>query len=222
MKLPVTAYGAREISLAAVVSLVVAGALWAVWPPLAALPALGFLYVLAFFRDPLRVPEELPLVQGALLAPADGRVDFVGEAEEPLLGGRCLKVSIFLSVFDVHMNRAPCDGTVERVAYRPGEYLDARTAECSSRNEANVLVLASAGESGQPARVLVRQISGAIARRIVCTVREGQRLGAGERFGMIKFGSRTDLCLPLEAAAHLRVRVGQHVAAGRTIMGVLP
>jgi phosphatidylserine decarboxylase len=222
VRLPVTWHGAREISLAAVVSLGLAGALWAAWPPLAALPAVGFLYVLAFFRDPLRVPEELPLASGALLAPADGRVDFVGEADEPLLGGRCLKISIFLSVFDVHMNRAPCDGTVERIEYRPGEYLDARTAECSARNEANVLVLASAGAAGRPARVLVRQISGAIARRIVCTAREGQRLAAGERFGMIKFGSRTDLCLPPEAAARLTVRPGQHVAAGRTVLGVLP
>jgi phosphatidylserine decarboxylase len=222
LKLPVTAYGAREIALAAVASAAAAGALWAAWPPLAALPALAFLYVLAFFRDPRRVPEELPLPAGALLSPADGRVDFVGEVDEPLLGGRCLKVSIFLSVFDVHLNRAPCDGTVERVEYRPGEYLDARTAECSARNEANALVLAASGRLGRPARVLVRQISGAIARRIVCTAREGQRLAIGERFGMIKFGSRTDLCLPLAAGAELRVRVGQHVAAGRSLLGVLP
>lgn len=221
MKLPLTRHGAPEIALAAVAALAVGAALWAAWPPLALLALAGFLYVAAFFRDPERAPEEVPPPAGALLAPADGWVDFLGEADEPLLGGKCLKVSIFLSVFDVHMNRAPCAGRVEKVEHREGEYLDARRAESGARNEANALVLASRAPDGEPMRVLVRQISGAIARRIVCTPGEGQELTAGERFGMIKFGSRTDLCVPAGRAVELRVKLGQHVAAGRTLVGVV-
>jgi phosphatidylserine decarboxylase len=185
------------------------------------LPALAFLYVLAFFRDPFRVPEELPLPAGVLLAPADGKIDFVGEVDEPMLGGRCLKISIFLSVFDVHLNRSPCDGEVERVEYRPGEFLDARSAACGGRNEANTVLIRAAYGAAGPATLLLRQISGAIARRIVCTVSAGQRLTVGERIGMIKFGSRTDLCIPLTRGVKLRVKPGQKVRAGRTIMGVM-
>jgi phosphatidylserine decarboxylase len=221
LNLPITRYGAREISLAAVCSLAAGAALWVAWPPLAALALIGFLYVLAFFRDPHRVPEEVPLPDGALLAPADGRIDFIGETDEPLLGGRAFKISIFLSVFDVHLNRAPCDGVVEKLEYREGEYLDARSGECHARNEANALVISTDSAAGDSTRVLVRQISGAIARRIVCTPGEGQELAIGERIGMIKFGSRTDLCIPLERAVELRVEVGRHVSAGHTLMGVI-
>ncbi len=221
MKLPITSYGAREIALGGVATLASAAALWAVWPPLAALAVVGFLYVLAFFRDPLRVPEETPVPDGALLAPADGKVDFIGEVDEPLLGGRAFKVSIFLSVFDVHLNRAPCSGRIEKIEYRKGEYLDARRADCGGRNEANALVIASGAPGGGPIRVLVRQISGTIARRIVCIPKEGDELSLGERFGMIKFGSRTDLCVPLERKVDLKVKLGQHVAAGHTLMGVV-
>ena len=221
MKIPVTSWGAPEMSLAGVSALAVGAALWAVWPPLIALAALGFLYVLAFFRDPERRPEIEPLPPGALLSPADGTVDFIGEADEPLLGGRCHKLSIFLSVFDVHLNRAPAAGAVEQVEYRQGEFLDARRGDSSARNEANTLVLAAQTGDGQAVPVLVRQISGTIARRIVCTARPGDQLAAGERFGMIKFGSRTDLCVPLGRALELKVRLGGHVAAGRTLLGVL-
>ncbi len=221
MKLPITRHGAREISLAAVAALGSGAALWALWPPLAALAAAGFLYVLAFFRDPLRVPEEIPLPDGALLAPADGKVDFIGEVDEPLLGGRAFKISIFLSVFDVHLNRAPCSGRVEKIEYREGEYLDARRADSSGRNEANALVIASAAPGGEPVNVLVRQISGAIARRIVCSPKEDDDLQIGQRLGMIKFGSRTDLCVPAGRQVDLKVKLGQHVAAGHTLMGVV-
>jgi len=221
LRLPLTGHGAREIVLAAVASLVCAAALWALWPPLVALPTAGFLYVLAFFRDPCRVPEETPLPDGALLSPADGTVDFIGEVDEPLLGGRCLKVSIFLSIFDVHLNRAPLSGTVEKVDYRPGEYLDARREDCSGRNEANAVVIAGSAPGGAAVRVLVRQISGAIARRIICAPREGDGVTIGERIGMIKFGSRTDLCVPVEQAVELKAMLGQHVSAGHTLMGVM-
>jgi phosphatidylserine decarboxylase len=224
LRIPLTPHGAPEMSLAAVAALAGGAVLWALpapWHWLALIAPLGFLYVLAFFRDPERRPEVEPPPAGALLAPADGRVDFIGEADEPLLGGRCQKVSIFLSVFDVHLNRAPLGGRIAKIEYRKGEYLDARRDDCSARNEANVVVLAGRAPDGTEVPVLLRQVSGAIARRIVCAVREGQELAAGERFGMIKFGSRTDICVPAGRKLEVRVRLGQHVAAGRTLLGVV-
>ncbi len=221
MRLPITRYGSREIGVSAVGLLLAGVGLWFVWPLLIALPIIAFLCVVSFFRDPFRSPEETPLPAGGILSPADGRVDFIGEVDEPLLGGRCFKVSIFLSVLDVHLNRAPLSGTVEEIEYRQGEFLDARRPESGQRNEANAIVFSCQQAEGQPCRMLVRQISGAIARRIVCDVSKGQALEAGERIGMIKFGSRTDFCIPLEQAVDLRVKVGQKVAAGRSILGVL-
>jgi phosphatidylserine decarboxylase len=221
LRLPITRYGAREIGVSALIALLVGAGLWFLWPPLIALPIIAFLYVLSFFRDPSRSPEEMPLPVGGILSPADGRVDFIGEADEPLLGGRCFKVSIFLSVLNVHLNRAPLSGTVEEIEYREGEFLDARRPESGQRNEANAIVFSCQQDEGEPYRVLVRQISGAIARRIVCDVSKGQALEVGQRIGMIKFGSRTDFCIPLEQAVDLRVKVGQKVAAGRSILGVL-
>jgi phosphatidylserine decarboxylase len=221
LRIPLTSHGAPEMALAAVAALTAGAVLWTLWPPLAALAVLGFLYVLAFFRDPERRPEVEPLPPGALLSPADGKVDFIGEADEPLLGGRCQKVSIFLSVFDVHLNRAPLAGRVAKIEYRPGEYLDARRGDCSARNEANVMILSGRAPDGSEVPVLLRQVSGAIARRIVCAAQEGQALAAGERFGMIKFGSRTDICIPAGRRLEVRVRLGQHVAAGRTILGAV-
>ncbi len=221
MRIPLTSHGAPEMTLAAVVALVSGAVLWVLWPPLAAVSALGFVYVLAFFRDPERKPEVSPLPSGALLSPADGKIDFIGEVDEPLLGGRCHKISIFLSVFDVHLNRAPLAGRVRQIEYRRGEYLDARRDDCSARNEANVVVISGRTSDGAEVPVLLRQVSGAIARRIVCAVKEGDELAAGERFGMIKFGSRTDICVPAGRGLEVKVALGQHVAAGRTLLGVV-
>lgn len=221
MRIPLTSHGAPEMTLAAVASLASGAVLWTLWPPLAAIALLAFVYVLAFFRDPERKPEVEPLPEGAVLSPADGTIDYIGEADEPLLGGRCQKVSIFLSVFDVHLNRAPLAGRVDRIEYREGEYLDARRADCSARNEANAMVMTARLADGTEVPVLLRQVSGTIARRIVCTPKPGERLAIGERFGMIKFGSRTDICVPAGRKLELRVKLGQHVSAGHTIMGVL-
>jgi len=224
LKIPLTAHGAPEMCLAAVTALAGGAVLWtlpAPWHWLALVAPLGFLYVLAFFRDPERRPEVSPPPPGALLSPADGRIDFVGEADEPLLGGKCHKVSIFLSVFDVHLNRAPLAGRVTKIEYRRGEYLDARREDCSARNEANVVVITGRAPDGTEVPVLLRQVSGAIARRIVCAVKEGDELSAGERFGMIKFGSRTDICVPAGRGVEIKVGLGQHVAAGHTLLGLL-
>lgn len=164
----------------------------------------------AFFRDPDRVPPDVP---GALLAPADGKVMEIREVSDPHVG-EAVRLSIFLSPLDVHVNRSPIAGLVTDVEYRPGRFLAAYLSRASEVNERCTL-----GLQGETARVRVRQIAGVLARRIVCRVRAGDKLGAGERFGMIRFGSRTDLLVPKESV--LRVRQGDRVRGGETVVGVL-
>jgi phosphatidylserine decarboxylase len=161
-----------------------------------------------FFRDPHRSPPTDP---AALVAPADGTVTHVETVTAPdFPNGQAVRISIFLSIFSVHVNRVPCSGTVERCHYFPGAYLDARSTECAQRNEQLWLDLRHAGRL-----VRLKQIAGAIARRIVCWPRIGEALAAGARYGMIKFGSRTDL---LVADADAVVRVGDRVRGGETIV----
>jgi phosphatidylserine decarboxylase len=169
--------------------------------------ALAFL---AFFRDPDRAAPELP---GAVLAPADGRVMVLTEALDPWVGP-AVRVSIFLSPLDVHVNRAPIGGLVKNVEYVAGRFLAAYRPEASEQNERCAVSL-----DGDRARVTVTQISGVLARRIVCRVRPGDTLRAGQRYGLIRFGSRTDLVLP--RGTELRVRVGDRVRGGESVMGVL-
>jgi len=173
--------------------------------------ALG-LFTIAFFRDPERRPEDpSPL---AALSPADGRVTDIDVVEEPhFLGGRALRIGIFLSVLDVHVNRAPLDGTVRRVRYTPGAFLDARDPECAARNESNLV-----GFESPRGPFAVRQVAGLIARRIVCPLVEGRGVARGERIGMIKFGSRTELLVPADAPVDVAVEVGRRVRGGRTIV----
>jgi phosphatidylserine decarboxylase len=185
---------------------------WAGWLKLAGAVALVAAFMAFFFRDPERTPPPVP---GAILAPADGKVVAVRTGVDDAFVGPAQVVSIFLSPLDVHVNRAPLAGLVVDVEYRPGAKAAAFRAEASERNERTSLAI-----QGETARVVVRQIAGVLARRIVCRVRPGDKLAAGERFGLIKFGSRTDLILPL--AAQLRIRVGEHVRAGETVVGVLP
>lgn len=163
--------------------------------------------VALFFRDPERVP---PRIGGVLLAPADGRVVRIGPAVD---GRRGTEVSIFLSLFDVHINRAPCGGEVGEVRYTPGRFQVAWKEEASRVNEQTLIQLK--GERGE---IFVRQVAGILARRIVTWVRPGQRVQAGERIGLIRFGSRVDLLLPEGVAP--RVRVGDRVRGGETIVGV--
>jgi phosphatidylserine decarboxylase len=183
----------------------------AFWAPLAVV-LLGWLFVVWFFRDPERVIPDDP---AALLSPADGTVTHVEEVDEPdFPGGRTLRISIFLSVFNVHVNRVPRISRVTRVRYFPGAFLDARKADSARRNEQLWLDLEE--PDGRPLRV--KQISGAIARRIVCWLRAGDTLEAGQRFGMIKFGSRTDVLLPAGDAVEVCVRVGDRVRGGSTVL----
>ncbi len=174
------------------------------------------LFCLYFFRDPERVP---PPRAGALIAPADGLVVSIERAAPPAelgLGHEPrTRVAIFLSVLDVHVNRAPAAGVVRKIAYHPGKFFGAADEKASDENERNALILDLPG--GQ--ELVVVQIAGLIARRILCDVREGQSLAAGERFGIIRFGSRTDLYLP-EGCAPL-VAVGQRMVGGESVIAEL-
>ncbi len=188
-----------------------------VWEPLAWIGVLFTLFCLYFFRDPDRV---LPPRANVFVAPADGLVVSIEQAVPPaelgLTSAPRTRVAIFLSVLDVHVNRSPIAGTVEKIAYHPGLFLSAAEDKASDDNERNSLLLRlPTGEE-----VVVVQIAGLIARRILCEAREGQILATGERFGIIRFGSRTDLYLP-EGCTPL-VSVGQRMIGGETVIAELP
>ncbi|MCZ0737099.1 phosphatidylserine decarboxylase [Phreatobacter sp. AB_2022a] len=205
---PVHREGYPFIGIAAVGTLILIwlGA-WLAWPMLALT-----VWVVFFFRDPVRVT---PVREGLVIAPADGRVSLVSLAVPPLelgLGEAPVpRVSIFMSVFDCHVNRAPISGKITAMAYRPGKFLNADLDKASEDNERNELAIESAyGKFG------VVQIAGLVARRIVWWVDTGHQIGVGERFGMIRFGSRVDVYFP-EGAKPL-VAVGQKSVAGETVL----
>jgi len=181
---------------------------WKVWMFLGILLSLFIAY---FFRNPRR---EIPNLQNIILSPADGRVIHVGECEEDrFLKEKALKVSIFMSLFDVHLNRAPISGKVLDRSYLPGRYLVASREKSSLLNEQNAVIL----ETEDRLKILLIQIAGFVARRIVCYAKAGDLLRRGEIFGLIRFGSRVDLYLPPEVKPI--VRVGQHVKGGESIIG---
>jgi phosphatidylserine decarboxylase len=172
-----------------------------------------WLFVISFFRDPTRV---IPADPTALVSPADGKVTHIDEVDSAdFPEGRAFRISIFLSVFNVHVNRSPRRCQVTKVRYFPGEFLDARHGQCAVRNEQLWIWLQ---DETTGTGLLVKQISGAIARRIVCWLKPGDKLQAGERFGMIKFGSRTEVLLPLGPTYDLKVKVGDMVSGGSSIL----
>ncbi len=183
---------------------------WLFWIPFTAL-ALLELEIITFFRNPNRVISTEPDI---LVSPADGVVTNVEEVDEPEFG-KALRISIFLSVFNVHVNRNVGDAEVVDVRYFPGEYLDARNSESAVRNEQLWVDLL---ETKGKRRMRLKQISGAIARRIVCWLKPGDILQRGELIGMIKLGSRTDLLIPAGAASEIRVKVGDKVSGGSTVL----
>jgi phosphatidylserine decarboxylase len=187
-------------------------ALFWLWTPLGWIGLLATLWCAYFFRDPARVT---PIRSDLVISPADGRVCFVGAAPPPPdlgLGGLPLtKISIFMNVFDCHVNRSPVEGRVVRIAYRPGLFVNADLDKASEDNERNGLVIESAA-----GRFGVVQIAGLVARRIVCFTKEGSRLGPGERFGLIRFGSRVDVYLPDGASAI--VGLNSRCVAGETVI----
>jgi phosphatidylserine decarboxylase len=167
-----------------------------------------------FFRNPERPG---PSDTGSIVSPADGRVIKIEQIDEPdLIGTKCIKISIFMNIFDVHVNRIPFSGIVEKIVYRKGAFVSADLDKASEKNERNIVLLKT--DDGR--QLLFIQIAGLIARRIVCWIEEGLRVKRGERFGMICFGSRVELFLPVES--RVTVKVGDRVKAGTTIMGCLP
>ncbi|MBS0526672.1 MAG: phosphatidylserine decarboxylase [Proteobacteria bacterium] len=210
---PILQDGWRFIAIFAGVTFLAAltGFAWLFWPLFVLT-----LWSIYFFRDP---PRGVPQEDGLLVAPADGLVQMVVDAVPPAelgMGDRRLtRVSIFLSVFDVHINRSPCAGTVDVVAYRPGKFVNAAADKASEDNERMAIAL----KRNDGVTVGFVQIAGWVARRIVCYVKPGQVLAVGERFGHIRFGSRTDLYLPV--GARLLVAPGQRMIGGETVIAEL-
>jgi phosphatidylserine decarboxylase len=215
--------GLAEVVIFSIVLLALAGLTAAAAVRLHPLFGLGtavmlglWVFVLSFFRDPERAVPDDP---AALLSPADGTVTHIDEVDEPdFPGGRALRVSLFLSVFNVHVNRMPRAARVVGLRYFPGDFLYANHPDCFARNEQLWIDLEEPG-TARPLRV--KQISGVAARRIVCWLKVGEAVLAGERFGMIKFGSRTEVYLPAGEPVALRVRVGDQVAGGSTVLARL-
>jgi phosphatidylserine decarboxylase len=171
-----------------------------------------FIFVLQFFRDPAR---EIPQQADAVLSPCDGRVIKVERAQDPYGQRDAILISVFMNVFNVHSNRSPVDGTIQKVQYFPGKFVNADLDKASLENERNAIVLNTDG--GQT--VTFVQVAGLIARRILCYVKAGDVLSRGQRYGFIRFGSRVDVYLPL--SANVKVSIGDKVSATTTILAQL-
>lgn len=213
---PFTRYGTREL----VVSAVAFGGLTALaawlWWPAAAVPAVLLVLAVGFFRDPERTP---PDGDDVVVSPADGRVVDIEEVREgEFLKADAVRVGIFMSLLNVHVNRAPTDGTVAFRGYQPGRFLNARSPEASRQNECSLVGI----ERPDGTRVLVKQIAGLVARRIVTACATDDAVGRGERIGMVKFGSRLEVYLPVCEGLKLTVMVGDKVRAGASPLGRLP
>jgi phosphatidylserine decarboxylase len=216
MYMPVTRYGMPQVLIFPLIVLALMAALIIFLPkgvPLIIAEAALFLvlvWMLSFFRDP---PRKIPLDSRVLLSPADGTITDISEAEIPGIGGKALKIGMFLSIFNVHINRVPCAVRVESINYKKGKFINAMDAEAGRVNESNDILMTRLDEPCD--RLLVRQVSGAVARHIVCEAKPGQQYAQGEAFGMIKFGSRTEMYLPLKDAGYeIAVKIGDKVNAG--------
>ncbi len=197
--------------LAIALVMAIAATLWcATWSILLWIIAL---FVLQFFRDPAR---EIPQDPGAVLSPADGRIVAVERVNDPYVQREAIKVSVFMNVFNVHSNRSPVDGTVQQVWYFPGKFVNADLDKASTENERNAVWLKTANGTD----ITSVQVAGLIARRILCYVKAGDVLARGQRYGFIRFGSRVDVYLPLEAG--VKVSIGDKVSATTTILAILP
>ena len=213
-------YGLKEWLLATIIAaVVIAVSITIGWWWIGIVFGVLWLAVIWFFRDPLgRTPQtDHPR---DLVSPADGHISAIERVEDhPATDGPAVIVRIFLSVLDVHVNRAPCDATVDDLIYKPGKYLDARSEESARVNESNLIIMTT----DQGTRIGVRQVSGAIARRIVCPLKRGDRLQRAQRFGMIKFGSTTELILPDAGPdqPQIHVKKGDRVRGAITILASL-
>ena len=208
--IPFAKEGFPFIGVAAGITLI-AG--WLGWVPLVVAAAVLTLFVSWFFRNP---PREIPQGPGLIVSPGDGKVLAVEEEFEPrYLKDRAVRISIFLNVFDVHINRIPCEGIIEDVQYQPGLFLVASKPHATVKNEQNAVMI----KTVEGAKVLCVQVAGLIARRIVWWVHPKDPAVRGERYGLIRFGSRMDTYVPVGTA--IKIAVGDRVKGGETILGVL-
>jgi phosphatidylserine decarboxylase len=208
MRIPIVSDGYRFIIPLVIITVALAltPLIW-----LAGVSGLLLLFVLNFFRDPERaIPDEERVVVSA----GDGKVVEIVEEKDPLLDEPYRRISIFLNIFNVHVQRTPVGGRIERVKYNKGKFLNAASHKASLDNEQNSVIIHTGRE-----KVLVKQIAGLVARRIVCWAKEGDNYSLGQRFGLIRFGSRVDLFLPLDA--EVKVSLGDHVKGGISIIGYL-
>ena len=197
-------YGLSLLAVAGVLAWATGNWYWSIVPVLLAA------FFLWFFRDPQR---EIPKGEGVIVSPADGVVTETARIETP--DGPRQRISIFLNVFDVHVNSSPIAGEITAVRYQTGKFLNAMNQECAERNEQNIVTV-----RGEGMEIVFKQIAGLIARRIVFNYGEGDRVERGQRVGLIKFGSRTDVILP--ADADIRVKKGQRVKGGASIIAEMP
>ena len=191
------------------------GALGAWWHWAAVVPFLiVWIWVLTFFRDPVRIRR---FEAGELCSPADGTITEISQLEShDAFDGPAVRIGMFLSLFNVHINRSPCAATVRSIDYQPGLFLDARHPDSGAKNESNTLLLDP--DAPMPGPVVVRQVAGLLARRIICHAKPGDHMATGFRFGLIKFGSRTELIIPKIAGTEVAVRIGDKVKAGLTLL----
>jgi phosphatidylserine decarboxylase len=216
---PLTRHGWREMLIGSLVLVTMAVVLGiSSWWPLSFVVLPVLIWLFAFFRDPDR---KIPAEQHVMVSPADGKVSDITElSHDPLLGGPAVRVGIFLSVFNVHVNRSPCDGRVFSVTYKKGKFINAmKHNEASDQNESNTVVLIE--PKGEKPIAVIKQIVGLIARRIVCTVKPNDVVERGGRIGMIKFGSRTELSIPKWMGPTVKVQIGQAVRGGADVIAVL-
>lgn len=215
--LPLTRHGWIEMVIGTILLAGIAYGLSLLHPALILFPLLVWVWLIAFFRDPER---PISTDNGVYVSPADGMVSDITDMPEcDVLNEPAVRVGIFLSVFNVHVNRMPCAGKVHSILYRKGKFINALDhANCSEKNEANTVVLVD--ESDRPVAG-VRQLVGLIARRIVCCVKAGDRVERGQRYGMIKFGSRTELYIPKRLQPQVKVQVGQKVCGARDIIAIV-
>lgn len=213
-RLPWTRYGLAELQLIGWPLLMITVALGYWFWYLAPVPGLLLGLIVYFFRDP---PRRVPREPGLIVSPADGRVVELTELNhDEFIGGPAVRIGIFLSIFDVHLNRAPAESRVLALRYSPGEFLNALRAESARRNENMWIGLEQTAPPHR--RLAVRQISGTIARRIVCDLRPGEVISRGAKFGMIKLGSRTELILPKTEGLEIQVKLGWRVKAGSSVL----
>jgi len=203
-------YGGDEMLIVLIACGSAAYALSLAHPVLALLPLLPLCIVIWFFRDPDRIGPADPEI---MLSPADGTVSDIERVDEPhFIGGKAQRIGIFLSPFNVHVNRVPCEGTVRSILYKAGEFLPAYNPAAPTRNECVSLGL----ELSSGLRVMLRQVTGILARRIICETSPGEVLRRGQRYGMIKFGSRTELYVPIDNFVESLVKIGDTVTGGQT------